>query len=325
MTDQIFRIDQDSAFDTLAMEIFRYQYEQNPVYNQYCRSLGKPPEQVVHPEDIPFLPIEFFRNKRVICSTAKPDIVFESSGTTSQARSRHLVSDLSVYRESLYRGFTKFYGDPEKLCILALLPSYLERKGSSLVYMMNELIKKSRHPDSGFYLTDHQKLAAILDHRNGDKVPTLLLGVSFALLDLSESFPIPLEDHIIIMETGGMKGRRKEITRTELHRILKERFRLSRIHSEYGMTEMLSQAYSEGEGKFRTPPWLRIYIRDPYDPLSLLDTSQSGAINVMDLANIHSCSFIATDDLGVSFEDRQFNVFGRFDHAEVRGCNLLIS
>ena len=217
-----------------------------------------------------------------------------------------------------------FYGSPEDLCILALLPSYLEREASSLVYMMDQLIRWSKHPDSGFYLDQLEELSSILQNRNNDGHPTLLLGVSFALLDLAEQYPLSLWKNITVMETGGMKGRRQEMVRSELHQVLKEAFDLGSIHSEYGMTELLSQAYSAGDGIFYTPPWMKVLVRDPNDPLTLVPAGQSGGINIIDLANIHSCSFIATADLGKVFEDGSFEIMGRYDHSDIRGCNLLL-
>ena len=252
------------------------------------------------------------------------EAVFESSGTTGKTPSRHHVANIQLYRENFLRNFNAFYGSPEELCILALLPSYLERESSSLVYMMNQLIQWSKHADSGFYLDQLGELSAILGKRNNDRHPTLLLGVSFALLDLAEQNPISLWNNISVMETGGMKGRRKDLVRSELHRVLKEAFGVGNIHSEYGMTELLSQAYSDGDGLFRPPPWMNVLVRDPNDPLSLLPPGQSGGINIIDLANIYSCSFIATGDLGKVHEDGSFEVLGRYDHSDIRGCNLLI-
>jgi len=239
--------------------------------------------------------------------------------------SRHHVAYTSLYRESFTKGFRRFYGDPGQLCILALLPSYLERKGSSLVYMMDHLIKQSVQPESGFYLDNLLKLSSILQKRMKDQIPTLLMGVSFALMDLAEQYPFQLDEHITIMETGGMKGRREELVRSELHQQLKKAFGISHIHSEYGMTELLSQAYSAGEGLFKTPPWMKIHIRDPNDPLSLISTGQTGGINIIDLANINSCSFIATGDLGKINENESFEVLGRYDSSDIRGCNLLVT
>lgn len=319
---QLFSIQNSNEFDSLAMEIFRFQYSSNTVYGTYCNHLGKSPSNVLHPSEIPFLPIEFFKSKNVVSTKNKPEAIFESSGTTQNTTSKHYVADLSLYERSFMEAFTLFYGPVEELCILALLPSYLERSGSSLVYMVNELVSRSQHPDSGFYLYNlkdlHQKLKA--QEASGSK--TLLIGVSFALLDLAEQFPIPLK-YTTIMETGGMKGRRKELIRAELHDVLKDAFKVLSIHSEYGMTELLSQAYSQGNGIFKAPPWMKILTRDTEDPLSLQSDGKTGGLNVIDLANIHSCSFIATQDLGKTYANGTFEVLGRFDNSDIRGCNLL--
>lgn len=319
---QLFSIQNSNEFDSLAMEIFRFQYRANTVYGTYCNHLGKSPSNVTHLSEIPFLPIEFFKSKTVVSTHNKPEAIFESSGTTQNTTSKHFVSDLSLYERSFMQAFTLFYGPVEELCILALLPSYLERSGSSLVYMVNELVTRSQHPNSGFYLYNlkdlHQKMRA--QEASGSK--TLLIGVSFALLDLAEQFPTPLK-YTTIMETGGMKGRRKELIRAELHDILKDAFEVPSIHSEYGMTELLSQAYSQGNGIFKTPPWMKILTRDTEDPLSLQSDGKTGGLNVIDLANLHSCSFIATQDLGKTYSNGTFEVLGRFDNSDIRGCNLL--
>lgn len=312
------------TFRAAALEVFHYQSKHTPVYRDYLAALGVDHSQVGAVEEIPFLPIEFFKSHTVIEDGKNAEVIFESSGTSGTTPSRHHVADTGLYRESFSRGFRKIYGDPGQYCILALLPSYLERKGSSLVHMMKHLIGQSGHPDSGFYLDNLEDLSAILQKRNEDRYPTILVGVSFALLDLAEQFPMKLEDHIIVMETGGMKGRHKEVIRSELHLQLKEAFGLQTIHSEYGMTELLSQAYSAGDGLFKTPPWMKILIRDPNDPLSMLSVGQTGGINIIDLANIYSCSFIATGDLGKVYENGSFEVLGRFDHSDIRGCNLLV-
>jgi hypothetical protein len=294
------------------------------VYRDYLSAMRVDPATVKEVAQIPFLPIEFFKSHTILTEGAEAEVVFESSGTTGTTPSRHHVADASLYRKSFTTGFQQFYGAPEKYCILALLPSYLERQGSSLVHMMDYLIGQSGHPDSGFYLDNLVELSSILQKRSRDKHPTLLMGVSFALLDLAERYPLALGNTFTVMETGGMKGRREELIRSELHRKLSEAFAVEKIHSEYGMTELLSQAYSAGEGRFLTPPWMKILIRDPNDPLSLLGKGQNGGINIIDLANIHSCSFMATGDLGKVHEDGSFEVLGRFDHSDIRGCNLLI-
>ncbi|HDS07284.1 MAG TPA: acyl transferase [Bacteroides sp.] len=332
----IFRINTDNAFRAAALEVFHFQAAHNPVYREYLSRLGVDAGRIAKIEEIPFLPAGFFRTHRVLCGSMEPELVFESSGTTTTTPSRHHVADASLYRSSLSRTFRQFYGPPEKYCFLALLPSYLERKGSSLVYMLDHLIRQSGHSDSGFYLGRLDGLAGMLERRNGDRHPTLLLGVSFALADLAEKYPVDLGDHIIVMETGGMKGRRKEMVRSELHSLLSDAFSLSTIHSEYGMTELLSQAYSSGEGLFRCPPWMRVMARDPNDPLTILTHPEDdlrgdpekipvkGGLNIIDLANLYSCAFIATDDLGKVHEDGSFEVTGRFDHSDVRGCNLMV-
>ena len=273
-------------------------------------------------EQIPFLPIKFFKSHQVITGDNSPEIVFNSSGTTGQLTSKHYVANTSVYKTSFLKTFEQFYGSPEDYCILALLPSYLEREGSSLVYMVHDLIVKSGHPDSGFYLHEHGKLAQKLKELDSKGVKILLIGVSFALLDLVSNYSFSLKN-TIIMETGGMKGRKKEMIREELHGILKAGFGVGEIHSEYGMTELLSQAYSLGKGSFECPPWMRVLIRDPEDPLTLLPDGKSGGVNIIDLANLHSCSFIATQDLGKLYPDGSFEILGRFDHSDLRGCNLM--
>jgi phenylacetate-coenzyme A ligase PaaK-like adenylate-forming protein len=324
----IFRIKDERTFRDSALEVFHLQARSVPVYRDFLAALRVDPERIAKVEQVPFLPVEFFKTHRVIAEGFHPEFVFESSGTTHSTPSRHLVADLALYRESFTRAFTLFYGDPSKRCILALLPSYLERKGSSLVAMMDHLIRLSGHPGSGFYLDNLEGLSATLDKRNKDGYPTLLLGVSFALLQLAEKYPMKLGENIIIMETGGMKGRGRELVRSELHTILADAFGKASIHSEYGMTELLSQAYSCDEGIFRCPPWMRVLARDPTDPLTILepgeDGSRTGGLNIIDLANLNSCSFIATGDLGRCYKDGSFEVLGRFDHAEARGCNLLI-
>ncbi len=324
-TEEFFRIGDENTFRELALKVFRYQAVETDVYAAYLKQLGRDPQKVQLLEEIPFLPVEFFKTHRVICRGREPELVFESSGTSEMTPSLHPVADASLYRQSFTEGFRRFYGDPGRYCILALLPSYLERKGSSLVYMAEHLIRLSGHPDSGFYLDDLEGLSSVLGRRNSDRHPTLLVGVSFALLDLAERYPMALGSNIQLMETGGMKGRRKELVREELHGILKEAFGLGQVHSEYGMTELLSQAYSAGGGIFRTPPWMRVMARDASDPLTVHPRGGSGGLNIIDLANLHSCSFIATGDLGNVYEDGSFEVLGRFDHAEVRGCNLLVS
>jgi len=322
-TDSIFTIRTATEFDRMALSVFRMQYAQNPVYREFCSYLGKKPEDVLRPMDIPFLPIGFFKSKKIIFEGKDSEIVFTSSGTTGTLPSQHFVSDIKVYEKSFRTAFTHFYGNISQYCVLALLPSYLEREGSSLIYMVDDLIQKSGHPKSGFYLNDLKGLSNQLVELEAKGTKTLLVGVSFALLDLAENHPLPLK-HTVIMETGGMKGRRKELIRDELHQILKSGFGVERIHSEYGMTELLSQAYSQGNGRFETPPWMKVLIRDTEDPLTYRPTGKTGGIDIIDLANLNSCAFIATQDLGRLHPDGNFEILGRFDQSDVRGCNLMV-
>jgi len=322
LQEQIFNIKSTAAFDALALAVFKHQFDNNKVYRSYCDLLYKHPSDVKHVEEIPFLPIQFFKSHNIISNTQTPVISFSSSGTTGSVTSKHQVTDLSIYEDSYLKGFNVFYGNIEDYVVLALLPSYLEREGSSLVYMVDDLIQKSKHSESGFYLNNLngicEKLMAL--EQSGQKI--LLIGVSFALLDLIEKHQFKLKN-TIVMETGGMKGRRKEIIRPELHQLLKEGFGISEVHSEYGMTELLSQGYSKGNGVFECPPWMRVITRDAEDPLTVQKVNKTGGINVIDLANINSCSFIATQDLGKVFENGSFEVLGRFDNSDIRGCNLM--
>ncbi len=321
---RLFNIDSESDFDKIALEIFQYQYANNLVYQEFCNHLKIDPKQVNRVELIPFLPIEFFKSHSVKTGIFDEEQTFLSSGTTGVNQSKHFVKDISTYEKSYLKAFEHFYGNIEDYCVLALLPSYMEREGSSLIYMTEDLIQKSKNQKSGFFLDNHSEMIDILQKNIKNRQKTLLIGVSFALLDLAENYNIDLAN-VIIMETGGMKGRRKELTRNELHSIYKKSFNVSEIHSEYGMTELLSQAYSKGNGLFETPNWLKIIIRDINDPLSTLENNKTGGINVIDLANIDSCSFIATQDLGRKFSTNEFEVLGRFDNSDLRGCNLLIS
>jgi phenylacetate-coenzyme A ligase PaaK-like adenylate-forming protein len=323
--ENIFKINDEKTFRAATLEVFHFQSKHTPVYRDYLAALGVNSSEISEIEDIPSLPIEFFKSHIVLVEGKNAEVIFESSGTTGTTQSRHHVADAGLYRESFLRSFYSFYGSPEELLILALLPSYMEREASSLVYMMEHLIRWSKHPESGFYLDNLEELASVLHRRNEDRQPTLLVGVSFALLDLAEKHPLELGEQITVMETGGMKGRRTELIRSELHRELKEAFGVGTIHSEYGMTELLSQAYSDGNGRFCSPPWMKILIRDPNDPLSLHPPGLAGGINIIDLANIYSCSFIATGDLGKVHGESTFEVLGRYDHSDIRGCNLLIS
>ena len=319
----IFSIHTEQDFHDAALEIFRKQASENPVYSEYLSNLGIKVSEIHHQEEIPFLPIEFFKTRKIITGKGATELIFESSGTTGQTPGKHHVLSAEIYQKSFINHFTQKYGDPAEWCIIALLPSYIERGNSSLVYMMDHLISLSMHPDSGFYLRDLRSVRKILDTRKSDNKPALLLGVSFALLELSENYPGSIGTNTIVMETGGMKGRRKELTRTEFHSILAGAFEIEAVHSEYGMTELLSQAYSKGEGILHPPPWMKVFIRDIYDPLSLRKLGEAGGINIIDLANYRSCSFIATGDLGKVYPDGSFEVNGRIDQAEVRGCNLM--
>jgi hypothetical protein len=325
-TDRIFALKSQDEFNLLALEIFLYQAEYNPVYKEYVNLICKDISKIKHYSQIPFLPIEFFRTKDVITGNGQVQKIFRSSGTTGQLQSRHNVTDLSVYETTAIRSFEQLYGDVSEFTFLALLPSYLERDDSSLVYMTNLFISRSNFKsDCGFFLDDHNDLKKRLKKLSIEKSrKVLLLGVSFALIDLAEEIDFPL-NNIIVMETGGMKGRRKEIVREELHAILCKKMQVKKIHSEYGMTELLSQSYSQGDGIYRCPPWMKVIIREMNDPLAFAEEGRSGGINIIDLANINSCSFIATQDVGKCFVDGSFEVSGRFDYSDTRGCNLLLT
>lgn len=320
---KIFSISSEEQFEEVALQVFQYQYEQIPVYHQFCDLLKKNPRNVRQLTEIPFLPIQFFKSHQIISPGSQPQQVFTSSGTTGNNTSNHYVTDLSLYEKSFVKTFLEFYGEIEDYVVLALLPSYLERDGSSLIYMADHFIRNSRHPESGFYLNDLEALRERLVSLDKSGKKVLLLGVSFALLNLVEKFPFKLEN-IIVMETGGMKGRRKEMIREELHTILQKGFGVDNIHSEYGMTELLSQAYSKGNGIFNCPPWMKILIRDPEDALHFPEKGKTGGINVIDLANLNSCSFIATQDLGRITENNAVEILGRFDNSDIRGCNLMV-
>ncbi|HEY9533876.1 MAG TPA: acyl transferase [Mucilaginibacter sp.] len=321
---QIFSIDTEAAFTETTLQVFRHQAQNCKVYADFIRGLGITPQSVTTVQQIPFLPIEFFKGHRILSSADDAQITFTSSGTTGIITSSHFITDVSWYQESFRKAFKLFYGDIKSYTVLALLPSYLERQGSSLIYMAQDLISQSENPDSGFYLYNYDELAVKLAEQQKAGKPTLLIGVTFALLDFVEQHQINFPE-LIVMETGGMKGRRKEMIRQELHEALYKGFGVKSIHSEYGMTELLSQAYSKGEGIFNCPPWMKIITRDTNDPLSLVNDGKVGGINVIDLANINSCSFIATKDLGKIYADGSFEVLGRFDNADIRGCNLLIA
>jgi phenylacetate-coenzyme A ligase PaaK-like adenylate-forming protein len=308
-------------FAALCRETFEFQYTSNPLYREWCQRLGRDASDIRDITDIPALPIAFFKQAKVNTTEFAPQVVFESSGTTGQQSSYHQVKDVQLYEQSYSQGFRLFYGEPASWCILALLPSYLERGNSSLVYMVDGLMQQSKHPLNGFYLHNTAELADKLRQTEAAGQRTLLIGVTYALLDFAEQFPLELR-HTVVMETGGMKGRREELTREQVHGLLQENFRIKQVHSEYGMTELLSQAYSNGAGRFVCPPWMRVLVRDERDPL-LVRTEGEGVLQVVDLANRYSCAFIATDDVGRVYADGSFEVWGRRDHSDLRGCSLL--
>jgi phenylacetate-coenzyme A ligase PaaK-like adenylate-forming protein len=307
----------------MALKVFRFQYENNLVYREFCDFLKTDVQKVKTIQQIPFLPIQFFKSHSVVSNTNPIQTTFTSSGTTGMVTSKHLVTDVSIYEESYRKGFSQFYGNIEDYVVLALLPSYLEREGSSLIHMVDDLIQLSNHPESGFYLHNYDELIEKIIQLDQSGQNVILIGVTYALLDLIEKQSFQLEN-TIIMETGGMKGKRKEMIREELHQQLCNGFGVKSIHSEYGMTELLSQAYSLGDGIFECPSWIQISIRDTEDALSYVREGKTGGINVIDLANINSCSFIATQDLGKKYSNGSFEVLGRFDHSDIRGCNLMV-
>lgn len=316
-TKSIFSIATQADFDRMTLEVFRFQAEACAPYREYLELLGVDPAAVECPKQIPFLPIELFKSHRVYCGSNPPQQIFTSSSTTGQTPSRHYVADLRIYEEAFTRSFELFYGPAEQTAIFALLPNYLEREGSSLIYMVEGLIRRG---GGGFYLYDHDALLRDMEAHQGKKI---LLGVSYALWDLAEEQRGALRD-VIVMETGGMKGRREELPREEFHRLLCDAFGVQSIHSEYGMAELMSQAYSDGKGIFRTPPWMRICVRDLNDPFRLLPNGATGGVNLIDLANLYSCSFLQTQDLGKVYDDGSFRILGRISGSEIRGCNLLV-
>ena len=319
----LFSISNQKQFEKIALKTFRYQYENNLVYQEFCDLLHTNVQKVKTLQQIPFLPIQFFKSHTVVSNNEAPEAIFTSSGTTGMTTSQHLVTDVSLYEESYRRGFSQFYGNIENYVVLALLPSYLEREGSSLIYMVEDLIQLSNQPESGFYLNNHDELIEKLIELDSQGQNVILIGVTYALLDLIEKRKFQLQN-TIIMETGGMKGKRKEMIREELHQQLCAGFGVASIHSEYGMTELLSQAYSLGEGIFECPSWMQILIRDTEDALSYITNGKTGGINVIDLANRNSCAFIATQDLGKKYANGTFEVLGRFDNSDIRGCNLMV-
>ena len=314
---EILNINSGAAFEKAALDVFREQAEKCEPYRDYLSAAGIDPADIVRAADIPHMPIELFKSRRVYCGEAEPEIVFTSSTTGGDTPSRHYVEHLENYRRTLRKAFTLFYGEPERWSFYALLPCYLEREGSSLVWMADDLIKSG---GGGFFLTEHEEL---LRRMAAETKPKILLGVSYALLDLAEEYRPKLEN-TVVMETGGMKGRRREMPKEEMHAVLCEAFGVEKIHSEYGMAELTSQAYSKGDGIFRTPPWMRVSVRDFNDPFEQLPAGQRGGINITDLANLHSCAFIETQDAGVVYPDGSFSVLGRIDRSQTRGCNLLV-
>jgi phenylacetate-coenzyme A ligase PaaK-like adenylate-forming protein len=323
MQKDIFNIQNEAGFTEVALAVFKHQFQTNRVYRSFCDLINVHPSDVQKVSDIPFLPIQFFKSRKVLASREEVQEIFTSSGTTGSRTSKHFVTDIKLYKESYRKGFHHFYGNIEAYTVLALLPNYLERKGSSLVYMVEDFIARSKHVESGFYLDNLEELTKTLIKLDKSGQKTLLIGVSFALLDLIEKQQFNLKN-TIVMETGGMKGRRKELVREELHAILQEGFGVNEIHSEYGMTELLSQGYSQGKGIFKTPPWMRVLTRDTEDALSIQSPGKNGGLNVIDLANYNSCSFIATQDLGKVHKDGTFEIMGRFDSSDIRGCNLMV-
>jgi len=317
------------GFNDLAIAVFRFQYANNTFYREYCDSIGTEAPAVLQLQQVPFLPIQFFKSREIKTTAFDPELIFESSGSTGSVNSRHFIKDSGIYEESFLKAFDIFYGNPANYCIIGLLPSYLERQNASLVWMVNELIKRSGHPQSGFYLYDHEKLEATLLENERAAQQTILIGVTYALLDFFEAYPMQLH-HTIIMETGGMKGRKAELTRPAVQEQLMKQSGVAAIHSEYGMTELLSQAYSKKEGIFTCPPWMKVMARaedDPFDiqlPESIPGSAAAGIINVADLANLYSCSFIATDDICKLHKDGSFEVQGRLDNSDVRGCSLML-
>jgi phenylacetate-coenzyme A ligase PaaK-like adenylate-forming protein len=324
MEEKVFAITNEKELSLIAHEVYQFQFENNPVYQDYCEAVGKTLGKVKNVTDIPFLPISFFKTHRIETTDFDAELLFKSSGTTGMVTSSHYVKDAAIYRRSFMEGFKKFYGDIKDYCIIGLLPSYLERGNSSLVYMVNHLIKESGHKESGFYLDEFEKLDRTLKNSEASGQKTILIGVTYALLDFGDHYPQQLSN-TVIMETGGMKGRGREMTKAELYEQLKKSFGLSHIHSEYGMTELLSQAYGI-DGSMACPPWMKILLRDETDPFAIYDSREltTGAINIIDLANLYSCSFIATEDIGKTQADGRFEILGRMDNSDIRGCSMMV-
>lgn len=310
-------------FNELALELFKFQAETNKIYKRYIQYLCLNPADIKRIEDIPFLPVQFFKEHKILCEGVDYQTIFESSGTSNLNPSKHFISDVEIYKKSLHKSFELFFGNINDYIILALLPSYLESKNSSLIFMVKELIKASNDNRSGFYLYNYKDLYSLINSLSKGKKKIFLLGVSFALLEFAQKYNVDMHNSVV-METGGMKGRGKELPREELHKILCKSFNKKEIQSEYGMTELLSQSYSMGKGIFKSPPWKKILIRNIYDPFEMLEANKSGGINVIDLANITSCAFIETSDIGVLQENNTFKVLGRIDNSDIRGCNLML-
>lgn len=323
IAEDIFSIKTESNFNKICLQIFEYQSNNNNTYNNYIKELKLNTSKIKHYKDIPFLPIDFFKTHNVIISNKEIQTTFSSSGTTGLTTSKHHITDLSIYEQSFIKTFEQFYGNIKDYTFLALLPNYSERNGSSLIYMVEKLMKISNNASNGFFLYNLNDLFNKLQELENKKQKTILIGVSFALIDFFEKYKINLKNTTII-ETGGMKGRKKEIIREELHKIIKDASGLKHIQSEYGMTELLSQAYAKTENRYASPPWMKVLIRDTNDPFTFLKKGSSGGINIIDLANINSCSFIETKDLGKVHHDNTFEVLGRFDNSDVRGCNLMV-
>lgn len=329
--EKLFHITNSEMFVELAVELFRYQSKANPVYKKYIQQLGVKPRQVADIKQIPFLPIEFFKTHKVVSGNMPVTKTFISSGTTSVQKSRHYISDESLYKRLSVEGFEFFFGPLSEFCILALVPTVSDQPSSSLAYMINNFVKVGINFQSNFFFQNYSGLLEQLKLMSNSTKKNILFGVSYALIDFVQHNRKELkrlnltEKNLIVMETGGMKGHKKEMIRTQLHKILCDTLGVTKISSEYGMTELLSQAYSKKDGIFNCPPWMKVLIRDINDPLSITTLNSSGGINVIDLGNIHSCAFIATQDLGKLYDNGSFEVLGRFDNSDIRGCNLLIA
>lgn len=322
LTDHIFHLSSEADFEATALQVFGFQYENNTVYRTYCQHIGKSKENVQTLSDIPFLPISFFKTHDVKTGDFEPELIFRSSGTTGMERSRHLIKDAALYRKSLIESFRHFYGNPSDYVFLALLPNYIEQQNSSLIYMMEELMRESGAKENGYYLYNHEDMHQKLIQLRDNQQKTILWGVTFALLDFAEKYTMDFPQ-LIVFETGGMKGRRKEMVKEELYGILRKAFGVTDIHSEYGMCELLSQAYSKGGNIFSTPPWMQLRLRSEKDPFDGSNQMATGVINIIDLANLHSCAFIATEDLGRRHPDG-IEILGRMDHSQTRGCSLMV-